>query len=93
VVIDGLGSPAPGPGLDKAFEGSQPPDGVFAVIAARGAELIQNAPLVSSAGLFVAQKDGFDIFAFGSRAHDPIFLRGNSPVTWNMRQFGFRTAA
>jgi hypothetical protein len=89
VVIDRLRPAASGFGACKAFEFAQQPDGVFAMKASGCTELVQDAALVNFAGLFVTQKDGFDVFAFGSRAHDPISLRGNSPVTWNMSQRSF----
>ena len=88
-MIDRLRPAASGFGACEAFEFAQQPDGVFAMVTTGCAELVKDAALVDFVGLFVTQKDGFDVFAFGSRAHDPISLRGNSPVTWNMSQRSF----
>jgi len=91
-VVQRLSASLLGWGRSKALEAAEQADGVFAVVAAGGTELVEDATLPRSVGVLVAQEHGFEVLAFGSRTHFPVSLPGDAPVTWNMSQRPFSIA-
>ena len=55
VVIDRFRPAAPGVGMSETFDPVQQPNGMFAMIAAVGAEFVENTALVNPAGMFVSE--------------------------------------
>ena len=60
-ILERLASPLLGFGLGEAFEAAQLPDGVLAVLAARGAVLIEDTALIPGHALVSTMK-GFEVF-------------------------------
>ena len=63
-VVAGGAAPFLCRGLGEALESPQYPNGMFAVIATHGTELIEDRGFLLSRGLLILQEDRLHIFSF-----------------------------